>query len=88
MTDQITAGLKVITNLTSLTLIVESALSGVVTSPTSVVADVLVSMKTPSHLPAISYPSLTSVSVTPPTVMIVKPGEVLSTGITRSLGVI
>ena len=41
------ASLKVITNLVSLTLIAESSLSGVVTSPTSLVVGVLVSMKTP-----------------------------------------
>ena len=83
----VTAGLRIIISPTSPTLIVEPTLSGVVTSPTSVVAGVLVSMKTP-HLPAISRPSPISVSGTPSTVMIVKPIEVLSSGITRSPGVI
>ena len=47
----LTASLRVITSPTSLTLIVEPALSGVVTSPTSVVVGALVSMKTPPRLP-------------------------------------
>ena len=64
----VTAGLMVITSLTSLTLVVEPALPGVVTSPTSVVAGVLVSMKTPPQLPAIPRPSPTSVSVTSSTI--------------------
>ena len=76
----VTAGLRVITSPTTLTLIGELALSGVVTNPTSIVADVLVSMKTPPHLPVIS--------ATPSTVMMVKPVEVLFLGITRSPGVI
>ena len=83
----VTAGLRVITNPASSTLIIEQALSGVVTSPTSVVAGVLVSMKT-SRLPAIPCPSPTSVSVTSSTVMTVKPVKVLSSGITCSPGVI
>ena len=72
----------------SLMLIVELALSGVVTSPTSLMAGVLVSMKTPPQLPAISHPSPTSVSVTSSTVTTVKPEKGLSLGITRSSGVV
>jgi len=43
----VTTSFRVITSLTFLTLVVEPALPGVVTSPTSVMARVLVSMKTP-----------------------------------------
>ena len=81
-------GLRVITSPTSPTLIVEPAVSGVVTRPTSIVASLLVSMKTPPGLPAIPRPSLTSVSATSSTVLMVKPVKVLSSGITRSPGVI
>ena len=45
------AELKVITSPTSLTLVVEPALPEIVTSPTSVVAGVLVSMRTPPRSP-------------------------------------
>jgi len=69
-------------------LVVEPALPGVVTSPTSVVASVLVSMKTPPRLPAIPHPSLTSVSSTSSTIMTVKLVRVLSSGLTHSPGVI
>ena len=48
-----TTGLRVITSPTSLTLIVEPVLPEIVTSPTSIVAGVLVSMKTPPRSPAI-----------------------------------
>jgi len=65
----VTADLRVITNPTSLTLIIELALSGVVTNPTSLVAGVLVSMKTSPLLLAIPHPSLTSVSATSFTIM-------------------
>ena len=84
----VTAGLRVIISPTSLTLIVEPALFGVVTGPTSVVADILVSMKTPPRLPAIPHPSPTSVFATSSTVMTVKSVKVLSSEITRLLGVI
>jgi len=80
----VTTSLRVITSPTSLMLIVEPALSGVVTSPTSVVAGVLVSRKTPPRLSAIRHPSPISVFVTSSIVMMVKPVEVLSLGITRS----
>ena len=80
------AGLKVITNPASPTLIVESALSRIVTSPTSLVVGVLVLMKTPPRLPAIPRPSQTSASSTSSTVMTVRLVEGLSWGITRSPG--
>jgi len=84
----VTTALRVITIPTSPILIVEPALSGVVTSLTFVVAGVMVSMKTPPRLPAIPRPSLISVSVTSSIVMTVKLEEVLSSGITHSPGVI
>ena len=83
-----TTSLRVITSPVSLTLIIELALSEVVTSPTSLVAGVLVSMKTPSRLPAIPRPSQTITSATFSTVVTVKPVEGLSFGITHSSGVI
>jgi len=43
----VTTGLRVITSVTSPTLVVEQVLPWVVTSPTSIMAGVLVSMKTP-----------------------------------------
>jgi len=48
-----TTELKVITSPTSPTLVVEPALPEIVTSPTSIVASVLVSMRTPLRSPAI-----------------------------------
>jgi len=84
----VTTGLRVTTSPISQTLVVEPALPGVVTSPTSIGAGVLVSMKTPPRLPAIPRPSPTSVSATSSTIMTMKPVEVLSSGITRSPGVI
>ena len=69
-------------------LIVEPVLFGVVTSPTSLMAGVLVSMKTPPLLPAISCPSQIIISATSSTVMMVKPVKGLSLEITRSPGVI
>jgi len=80
--------LRVITSPVSLTLIVEPALSGIVTSPTSLVPGVLVSMKAPPRLPAIPRPSQTSVSATSSIVITAKLVEGLSLGITRSPGVI
>ena len=70
------------------TLIVEPALSEIVTSPTSLVVGVLVSMKTPPQMPAIPYPSQISVSVTSSIVVTVKLVEGLSLGIAHSPGVI
>ena len=81
-------GLRVITIPTSPMLIVELVLSGVVTSPTSLVAGVLVSMKTPPQLSAIPPPSQTIAFATPPTIMTVKPVEGSPLGITCSSGVI
>ena len=69
-------------------MIVEPTLSGVVTSPSSLVAGVLVLMKTPSLLPAIPRPSQTSVFAISSTIVIVKPVEGLSLGLTRSQRVI
>ena len=83
-----TTSLKVITSPTSLTLIVEPALSGTATNPTSYVVGVLVLMKTPPRLPVIPRPSPTSVSATSSTVMTVRPVEGLSLGFTCSPGVI
>ena len=48
-----TTRLRVITSPTSPTLVIEPLLPKIVTSPTSIVADVLVSMKTPPRSPAI-----------------------------------
>ena len=48
----------------------------------------MVSMKTPPRLPAIPHPSPTSASTTSSTITTVKSVEVLSSGITRSPGVI
>jgi len=84
----ITTGLRVITSPISLTLVVESAFLGVVTSLTSVVAGVLVSTKTPPRLPVIPRPSPMNASATSSTIMIVKLVKVLSSRITRSSGVI
>ena len=69
-------------------LIVKPALSRVVTSPTSLMVDVLVSMKTSPWLPDIPHPSQISISATSSTVVTVKPVEALSLGITRSPRVI
>jgi len=83
-----TTGLRVISSPTSPTLVVEPVLPGVVTSPTSIVAGVLVSMKTPPRPPANPHPSPTSASATSSTIITVKSVEILSSGITHSLGVI
>jgi len=84
----ITTGLRIITSPTSPTLVVEPVLPEVVTSPTSIVVSVLVSMKTPPRSPAIPRSPPASVSATSSTVMTVKPVEALSSGTTRSRGVI
>ena len=75
-------------NFETRTLVVEPVLPGVVTSPTSIVAGVLVSMKTPPRPPAIPRPSSTSAFATSSTIMTMKLVKVLSSGITRSPGVI
>ena len=82
------AKLKVIASPTSLTLVVEPALPEVVTSPTSVVASVLVSMRTPPRSPAIPHIAPASASTIPSIVMSVKPVEALSSEATRSPGVV
>ena len=83
-----TIGLRIITNPTSPTLVVEPTLPKIVTSPTSIVAGVLVSMKSPSRLPAIPHLSPASASAISSTVMTVKLVEALSSGTTRSPGVV
>ena len=83
-----TTSLRVIISPVSPTLIVEQALSGVVTSPTFFVAGVLVSMKTSPQLPVIFHPSQRSVSAISSIVVTVKSVEGLPLGITRSLRVI
>jgi len=81
-----TAELKVITSPTSPTLVIEPALPEIVTSPTLIVASVLVSMRTPLRSPTIPHIALASTSAIPSTVMLVKPVEALPSGATRSLG--
>ena len=83
-----TAELKVITSPTSPTLVVEPALPEIVTSPTSIVASVLISMRTPPRSPTIPHIALISASAIPSTVMSVKPVEALPSGATRSPGVV
>ena len=68
-----TTGLRVIIIPISPTLVVEPVLLGIITSPTSMVAGVLVSMKTPPRPLAIHRPSAIS-----STIMTVKPVEVFS----------
>ena len=60
-----TTGLRVFTSPTSPTLVVEPVLPEIVTSPTSIVAGVLVSLKTPSQSPVIPRLSPASASVIP-----------------------
>ena len=57
------AELKVITSPTSPTLMVEPALPEIVTSPTSVVASVLVSMRTPLRSPTTPHVATASASI-------------------------
>ena len=76
-----TTGLRVVTSPVSSILIVEPALSGVVTSPTSLVVGVLVSMKTPPRLPVIPRPSQISASATSSTVVTMKLVDGLSLGV-------
>ena len=83
-----TTSLRVITSPISPMLIVEPILSRVVTNSTSLVAGVLVSMKTPPQLPAIPPPSQIIASATSSTIVIKKPMEGLPLGVTRSPGVI
>jgi len=62
----VTTGLRVIIIPISPTLVVEPVLLGIITSPTSMVAGVLVSMKTPLRLPAILRLSLVALMLFPP----------------------
>ena len=82
------AELKVITSPTSPTLVVDPALPEIVTSPTSVVAGVLVLMRTPPRSLEILHIAPASASAIPSTVMSVKPVEALSSESARSLGVV
>jgi len=83
-----TVELKVIASPTSSTLVVEPVLPEVITSPTSIVASVLVSMRTPPRSPTTPHISPVSAPVIPSTVMSVKPVEALPLGATRSPGVV
>jgi len=78
-----TTGLRVITNPVSLTLVIEPVLPEIVTSQTSIVAGVIVSMKTPLRSPAIPRLSPASAFAISSTIMTVKPVKVLSSGTTR-----
>jgi len=82
------AKLKVIASPTSPTLVVEPALSEIVTNPTSIVASVLVSMRTPSRSPTTPHISPVSAPAIPSTVMSVKPVEGLPSRTTRLPGVV
>jgi len=73
----------VITNPTSPTLVVEPALLEIVASPTSVVAGVLVSMRTPPRSPTTPRIAAARASIIPSTVTPVKPVETLSSGAAR-----
>jgi len=83
-----TTKLKVITSPSSPTMVVEPAFPKIVTSPTSVVASVLASMRTPLRSPAIPHIALASASVIPSIVVSVKPVKALPSGATRSPGVV
>ena len=80
------AELKVITSPTSSTLVVEPVLPKIVTSPTSVVASVLVSMRTPRRSPTTSHVATVSASTFSSIVVSIKPVE--SSGAARLPGVI
>ena len=75
-----TTELKVIISPTSLTLVVETALTEIVTSPTSIVASVLVSMRTPPRSPTLPHIALASASAIPSIVMSVKLVKTLPSG--------
>jgi len=79
-----TIGLRIITSPTSPTLVIEPVLPEIVSSPTSIVAGVLVLMKTLSRSPAIPHLSPATASAIFSTVMTVKLVEALSLGTTRS----
>jgi len=82
------AELKVITSPTSPTLVVEPVFPEIVTSPTSVVASVLVSMRTPPRSPTTPHVAAASASIISSIVTPVKPVETLSSGAARLSGVI
>ena len=67
---------------------VEPALPEIVTSPTSVVASVLVSMRTPPRSPTTSHVAAASASTIPSTVVSIKPVESVSSGAAHQPGVI
>ena len=69
------AELRVITSPTFPTLVVEPAVQEMVTSPTSIVASVLVSMRTPPRSPTTSHAAASSTSTIPSTVMSINPVE-------------
>ena len=77
-----------ITSPTSPTLVVEPARLKIVTSPTSVVASVLVSMRTPPRSPTTPRIIPASAFTIPSTVVSIKPVETLSSGAARLPGVI
>ena len=83
-----TTGLRIITSPTSPTLVIELVLPEIITSPTSIMAGILVSMKTHSRSTTIPRLSPASASAISSTIMTVKPVEVLSSGTTRSPGVV
>ena len=80
--------LRVFTSPTSPTLVVEPALPKIVTSLTSVVASVLVSMRTPPRSLTTSHVTAASASTIPSTVVSIKPVEIVSSGAARLPGVI
>ena len=83
-----TTRLRIITSPTSLTLVVEPVLPGIVTRPTFIVAGILVSMKTSPQSPAIPRLSPASAFAISSTIMTVKPMKVLFSGTSRSPAVI
>ena len=83
-----TTGLKVITSPTSPTLVVKPGLLEIVTSPISIVASVLVSMRTPPRSPVVPRLSPANASVISSIIMTVKLVKALSLGTTRSPGVV
>jgi len=80
--------LKVITNLTYPTLVVEPALPEIVISPTSVVAGVLVSIRTPPKSPTTPRIAAASASIISSIITPVKQVKTLSSGAARLRGVI
>ena len=81
----VTTGLIVIMSLCSPTLVVEP--EHMIISPTSLVANTLVSMRTPPQLLPISSAQLTATPATPSTIVTTKLTETSSVKVTRSPGV-